>query len=106
MNAADIAVALGDARREGRAWRCRCAFHNRLRRTLRDGDGVVTCSSGCGRPDLPNGRGEAYSMDAPSVIGRPPRSFTKTHELWRAGGWWIVREHRRTSGKRGAGASG
>jgi hypothetical protein len=27
MNAAAIAATLGDARREGRAWRCRCPLH-------------------------------------------------------------------------------
>ena len=27
MNAAQIAHALGDAHREGRAWRCRCPVH-------------------------------------------------------------------------------
>jgi len=27
MTAADIAHALGDARREGRTWRCRCPLH-------------------------------------------------------------------------------
>ena len=28
VSAADIAVALGEARREGRGWRCRCPLHN------------------------------------------------------------------------------
>jgi hypothetical protein len=28
MSAAEIALALGDARREGRGWRCRCPLHN------------------------------------------------------------------------------
>jgi hypothetical protein len=28
MSAADIAHALGDARREGRTWRCRCPLHD------------------------------------------------------------------------------
>jgi hypothetical protein len=48
---------------------------------------------------LPNGGGEAYSMDAPSGHPAPRRSFRKTHELWRAGGWWMVRERRRNVGQ-------
>ena len=38
MSAADIAVALGDARREARGWRCRCPLHQGRSLTLRDGD--------------------------------------------------------------------
>jgi hypothetical protein len=52
MSAADIAQALGDAHREGRGWRCRCALHQGRRLTLRDGDGgwvIVTCWGGLRR---------------------------------------------------------
>src|SRR5262245_4265971 len=55
MTAADIALALGDARREGRAWRCRCPLHQGRSLTLRDGDGgcvLVTCWGGCDRLDV------------------------------------------------------
>jgi hypothetical protein len=55
MNAAQIARALGDARREGRGWRCRCPLHNGRSLTLRDGDGgcvLVTCWAGCDRLDV------------------------------------------------------
>jgi putative DNA primase/helicase len=55
MNAADIAVALGDARREGRGWRCRCPLHKGRSLTLRDGDDgcvLVTCWGGCDRRDV------------------------------------------------------
>jgi putative DNA primase/helicase len=55
MNAANIAHALGDVRREGRGWRCRCPLHNRRSLTLRDGDGgclLVTCWGGCDRLDV------------------------------------------------------
>jgi hypothetical protein len=55
MSAADIAVALGDARREGRGWRCRCPLHNGRSLTLRDGDAgcvLVTCWAGCDRRDV------------------------------------------------------
>ena len=55
MTAADIAHALGHARREGRAWRCRCPLHGGRSLTLRNGDGgriLVTCWSGCDRLDV------------------------------------------------------
>jgi putative DNA primase/helicase len=55
MNAADIARALGDARREGRTWRCRCPLHGGRSLTLRNGDGgcvLVTCWGGCNRLDV------------------------------------------------------
>jgi putative DNA primase/helicase len=52
MNAAMIAAALGDARREGRAWRCRCPLHAGRSLVLRDGDDgrlLATCWGGCDR---------------------------------------------------------
>ena len=55
MNAAQIAHALGDARREGRGWRCRCPLHQGRSLTLRDSDGgcvLVTCWGGCDRLDV------------------------------------------------------
>src|SRR5262249_61887234 len=55
MSAAEIALVLGDARREGRAWRCRCPLHNGRSLTLRDGDDgcvLVTCWAGCNRRDV------------------------------------------------------
>jgi putative DNA primase/helicase len=55
MSAAEIAHALPDARREGRAWRCRCPLHNGRSLTLRDGAGgcvLVTCWGGCDRLDV------------------------------------------------------
>src|SRR5262245_57793841 len=54
MIAAEIARALGDARREGLGWRCRCPLHQGRSLTLRDGDGgcvLVTCWGGCDRLD-------------------------------------------------------
>ena len=53
--AAEIAAVLGDARRKGRAWRCRCPLHGGRNLTLRDGDGgrvLATCWGGCDRRDL------------------------------------------------------
>jgi putative DNA primase/helicase len=52
MTADAIANALGDARREGRGWRCRCPLHGGRSLVLRDGhDGrvLVTCWGGCDR---------------------------------------------------------
>ncbi len=55
MNADAIAAALGDARREGRAWRCRCPLHGGCSLVLRDSDNdrvLVTCWAGCDRLDV------------------------------------------------------
>ena len=55
MNAGDIARALGDARREGRGWRCRCPLHGGRSLTLRDGGAGVArldASVGCDRTDV------------------------------------------------------
>jgi hypothetical protein len=50
MNAAEIAAALGDARREGRGWRCRCPVHGGHTLVLTDGSSgrlLATCWAGC-----------------------------------------------------------
>jgi putative DNA primase/helicase len=55
MNAAAIAATLGDARREGRAWRCRCPVHCGVSLVLRDGDNgrvLATCWGGCNRLEV------------------------------------------------------
>ena len=55
MNSADIAAALGDARRDGRAWRCRCPLHGGRSLVIRDGDAglvLATCWAGCERLDV------------------------------------------------------
>jgi hypothetical protein len=55
MTAAEIAAALGDARREGPTWRCRCPLHGGHSLILRDGDGgrlLVTCWGDCDRLDV------------------------------------------------------
>ena len=55
MNAAHIAHALGDARREGRGWRCRCPLHGGRSLTLREGDEgrlLVWCFGGCNSHDV------------------------------------------------------
>ena len=55
MSAAEVAHALGDARREGRGWRCRCPLHQGRSLTLRDGDGgrlLAWCFGGCDSRDV------------------------------------------------------
>jgi putative DNA primase/helicase len=55
MSAARIAALLGDARREGRGWRCRCPLHGGCSLVLRDGhEGLLllTCWAGCNRLDV------------------------------------------------------
>ena len=55
MNAAAIAAALGDTRREGRAWRCPCPLHGGRSLVIRDSDSgrvLVTCWGGCDRLDV------------------------------------------------------
>jgi hypothetical protein len=50
-----IAATLGDARREGHAWRCRCPLHGGHSLILRDGDAgrvLATCWGGCDRHDV------------------------------------------------------
>jgi hypothetical protein len=47
MSAAAVAAALGDAKREGRNWRCRCPLHGGCRLTLADGrDGIAQAAAG------------------------------------------------------------
>jgi putative DNA primase/helicase len=55
VNAAAVAAGLGNVRREGRAWRCRCPLHGGRSLVLRDGDNgrlLITCWAGCNRLDL------------------------------------------------------
>jgi putative DNA primase/helicase len=55
MKAAYIASALGEARREGRAWRCLCPLHGGHSLVIRNGDRgrvLVTCWAGCNRSDV------------------------------------------------------
>jgi len=49
LRAAQIAAALGNARREGHNWRCRCPVHGGCILSLSDGRHglLVTCWAGC-----------------------------------------------------------
>jgi hypothetical protein len=83
MSAADIAVALGDARREGRGWRCRCPLHQGRSLTVRDGDGgcvLVTCWGGCDRLDVLAELRRRGLLD-----GRTARALAIWHEARPAG---------------------
>jgi putative DNA primase/helicase len=55
MSAADITHALGDARRGGRGWCCRCPLHGGRSLILREGEGgrlLVSCFGGCNNHDV------------------------------------------------------
>jgi len=54
MIAAEIAAALGNARREGHAWRCRCPLHGGHSLVLADGRNalLVKCWAGCDVRDV------------------------------------------------------
>ena len=55
MSAAQIASALGDARREGRGWRCCCPLHSGRSLVIKDGDWgrvLVKCWGGCNSLDV------------------------------------------------------
>jgi hypothetical protein len=54
MTAAEIAAALGGARREGANWRCRCPLHGGHSLALRDGRCglLVKCWAGCNTRDV------------------------------------------------------
>lgn len=81
MSAAVIAAALGDARREGRGWRCRCPVHGGRSLVIRDGDGdrvLATCWAGCDRLDVLAELRRCGLLDrrtdfAPRIISPPRR---------------------------------
>jgi putative DNA primase/helicase len=55
MRAHDVAAVLGESRKEGRGWRCRCPLHGGRSLVVRDGDAgrlLVACWGGCDRLDL------------------------------------------------------
>ena len=102
MTAADIAKALGRARRSGAWWGCRAPVHDSAGATLalRDGDRglVVLCHAGCPRPDILLelcGRGlsyestttwTAFSYEA-GEADRPASATRRTkiaEKIWRA----------------------
>lgn len=96
MTAAAIAAALGDARREGRAWRCRCPVHGGHSLVIRDGDGgrvLATCWGGCDRLEVLaelRGRGllDARADYAPRIVSQPRSQndasrTARAFDIWR-----------------------
>jgi hypothetical protein len=100
MNSAAIAAALGDARREGLGWRCRCPLHGGHSLVLRDGDAgrlLVTCWGGCDRrevlAELRRGRGllDGRADYAPRIVSAPrghddASRTARAFNTWRSAG--------------------
>ena len=77
MSAADIAHTLGEARREGSGWRCRCPLHGGRSLVVRDGERgriLVTCWGGCDRRDV---LGELRRELGDVALGEGKRSCRK-----------------------------
>jgi putative DNA primase/helicase len=98
--AASIAEALGDARREGRSWRCKCPLHGGRSLVIRDGDGgrlLATCWAGCDRLDVlaelrRRGLLGERAHYAPQIIS-PPRRDDDARRTSRALNIWRNTEH-------------
>jgi putative DNA primase/helicase len=102
MNAADIALVLGDARREGRARRCRCPLHQGRSFTLRDGGGgrlLVTCWGGCDRLEVLAELCRRGLLDGRAINNRAPPRLLNWDDAARTGrALSIWREARPASG--------
>jgi putative DNA primase/helicase len=97
MNAAQVAAALGEARREGRDWRCRCPLHGGRSLVIRDGNYgrvLVTCWAGCNRLDVLGELRRRGLLDgridcAPNITSAPRRHdgsgrTARGLHIWRA----------------------
>jgi hypothetical protein len=103
MTAAEIAASLGNARREGGNWRCRCPLHDGTSLALRDGHRglLVKCWGGCSsieilaelrRLGLLSGRSD----------GMPPAPMPARYDNSVKGEWRIVLARRIWDGAREA----
>ena len=100
MSAADIAAALGDARCEGRGWRCRCPLHGGRSLVLRDGDAgrvLVTCWTGCDRLDVlaelrRRGLLDGRASYAPRIGAEPRRNDDALRIAWALKIWGEARD--------------
>jgi len=100
MNAAEVAVALGKPRREGRRWRCLCPLHGGHSLTVGDGrDGriIFKCWGGCDRRDLiaefrrrhfMNGKSENYRSEANEPISPQYSTAQDDRRIARAAAIW------------------
>ena len=93
MTAAEIAAALGAARRSGRWWSCRCPAHDDRSPSLslRDGErGLIThCWAGCDRRDVLavlGSRGLILGASSGSPRAEEPRS-AHSADVTRRIGW-------------------
>jgi hypothetical protein len=95
MNAFEIAMTLGGARREGQNIRCHCPVHGGGSLTLRDGDGgrlLVKCWGGCDPIDVlaelrRRGLVDGCAGYSPRIISKP-RSHDDASRVYRALSIW------------------
>jgi putative DNA primase/helicase len=100
VNAAEIAAALGDARREGRGWRCRCPLHGGRSLVIRNGDGgnlLATCWYGCDRLDVlaelrRRGLLDGRASYAPRIGVEPRRNDDALRIAWALKIWGEARD--------------
>jgi putative DNA primase/helicase len=99
MNAAEIALALGDARREGRAWRCRCLSCGGRNLTLEDGSSalLVWCWNNCDSRDVlaelrRRGLIDGRADHVPHVISAPRRAYRTSRTASALGIWREARD--------------
>jgi putative DNA primase/helicase len=97
VSAANIAHALGDAHREGRAWRCRCPLHGGRSLVIKDGlkQLLITCWAGCDRLEVLNElrrRGLLEASGQQDFRARPSHSLEESQaelrRIARALGVW------------------
>ena len=104
MKAAEIAAALGRARREGRNWRCLCPVHRGCSLTLRDGSKalLVKCWAGCNSDEvlaelrqrgLLDGRSDA-AQPSPVVARGDDRADAAERTAWALRIWHAARDAR------------
>ena len=103
MSAAEIAVALGDARRDGRGWLCRCPVHSDRTPSLSVMDGdrvpiVVKCFAECASREVPAELQRlgllddgADRRDGHRADRRPYRAIHRVSTPYKAGGGTIDR---------------
>jgi putative DNA primase/helicase len=99
MNAAEIAMALGDARREGRASRCRCPSCGGRNLTLEDGASalLVWCWNNCDSRDVlaelrRRGLIDGRADHVPHIISAPRRAHRMSRTASALGIWREARD--------------